>query len=344
MYLSDRDIKAILGTLSITTDHPNHVFDPGECIQPCSIDLLLSNVFWKPIGRATIDLRKSKLLELSPRRHWRKIELKEGEFIVLRPGEYILAHTYEKVSMPNDLAGKIEGRSSFSRMGLSVHCTQDFINPGWHGYMPLQLVNNGPFSIRISPYIPICQMMLIRLSSTVETPYGDKSLQSKYMNDDGGPSYWWRDKRIKRLQERLGQADITLAMQNEILSLTSEQDPDILLRLEQYAEQLLRTKQENAHSILESFAKEESKRKRREIIGKVLVGMITTPIVGFVMARLYDARDHLGIKQLLLIIPVAIITALALLSFKYTQGPFFDEKELLRVYNRKANKEKTVSG
>src|SRR5205085_4347843 len=120
--------------------------------------------------------------------------------IVLKPSEMLLGRTYEIFTIPKDHAGKLEGRSSFARLGLAVHCSADFINPGYRGHMPLQLINFSRSSIRVFPLIPICQLILVRLSSTPTRVYGDRELSSKYMDDDGGPSYWWRDKRIKSLK------------------------------------------------------------------------------------------------------------------------------------------------
>lgn len=217
MYLCDRDIIELLPQLKICTDNKDFPFVPDEQIQPCSIDLRLSNVFWIPARRGAIDLRKSRLLELSPRRHWKKVVLKPGESITIKPDRLLLGRIYEKFAMPVQSAGEIEGRSSFARMGLMVHCTGDFINPGYRGHMPLQLVNLGPNAIKVFPYVPICQLKLVRLSGRPARLYGERELQSKYMDDDGGPSYWWRDKRIRRLQKTLGEIDIAIAIQNSIL-------------------------------------------------------------------------------------------------------------------------------
>ena len=208
MYLTDTEIRARLLELSFVCDNPQYPFVPDDQIQPCSVDLRLSNVFWEPSRRSTIDLRKSHLLELAPRRYWRKRVLKFGDHITLRPGRLLLARVYEMFAIPNDCAGRIEGRSSFARLGLSVHCTGDFLNPGYRGHMPLQLINFSPNPIRIFPYLPICQLMLIPLSSSPEKTYGAAELQSKYMDDDGGPSYWWRDKRIQNLHKLLAQRSV----------------------------------------------------------------------------------------------------------------------------------------
>jgi deoxycytidine triphosphate deaminase len=83
MYLCDRDLRELLPTIRFETQNPEHPFKPDDQIQPCSIDLRLDNVFWRQRSRAAIDLRRSKLLELSPRRHWKKIILEPGESITI---------------------------------------------------------------------------------------------------------------------------------------------------------------------------------------------------------------------------------------------------------------------
>lgn len=135
---------------------------------------------------------------------------------------------FETFTIPSACAGKLEGRSSFARMGLAVHCSADFINPGYRGHMPLQLVNLGKGSVRLFPQVPICQLVLVRLSSPPERVYGARELFSKYMDDDGGPSYWWRDKRIADLQAAFREFDVSERVQNEILELIGPREPELI--------------------------------------------------------------------------------------------------------------------
>lgn len=270
MYLSDRDIRATLPKLEIHTSHPDHPFDL-EQIQPCSIDLRLSNVFWsrrrshwvrRILKRGpTVDLRRSHVQEIDPRREWRKTELADGQSMTIWPGQVLMTRIYEGFQVPPDLAGKIEGRSSYARIGLSVHCTGDFINPGWSGFMPLQLFNASPFPIKILPYLPICQLMLIGLSSKPERTYGDEDLASKYVNDDGGPSYWWRDRSVEALHSKLGSANMPVAIQNEIVELVKFEDPEMLARFEHFVARKRVGQVDNAQTVLDDFASAEGRQR-----------------------------------------------------------------------------------
>jgi deoxycytidine triphosphate deaminase len=205
MYLCDSDLHQLLPAMRILSEDGAEPFQPDEQIQPSSVDLRLSAVFWKPLKRFTIDLRRPRLLEVNPRRYYRRVALATGETILLRPFELLLGRTLEEFSVPNGYAAELVGRSSFARLGLMVSATGGYINPGWRGRMPLQLFNLGPNPIRLVAGLPICQVRLVRLTNLAARPYGDPALQSIYLDDDGGPSYWWRDKRIKKLHAVLAE-------------------------------------------------------------------------------------------------------------------------------------------
>lgn len=289
MYLSDHDIRRLLPQLGIETTEPDHPFREEEQIQPCSIDLRLSNVFWIPTSRKTnIDIRRSSLAEISPRHHWKRLILKPHECQTIKPGQIIFGRTYERFSLPEMCAGKLEGRSSFARMGLAVHATGDFINPGWRGHMPLQLVNNGPHAIKVFPFIPICQLLLVPLTSVPSRIYNDPSLQSKYMEDDGGPSYWWRDQRIKKLQVNLGKHDIGTAVQIEILDTVGVQEPEILERFESYVDKLPHGILDSSVAILENFAEAEDRKRKTDKVLRWLQGVPMTVLVAISVRMLFE--------------------------------------------------------
>jgi len=265
-YLSDRDLRELLPKLDFKAADPAHPFDPAAQIQPCSIDLRLDNVFWVQRSGKNIDLRSSQLLEIEPRRHWRRERLSANQSTTLKPGEMLLGRTYEEFTVPVGFAGKLEGRSSFARMGLAIHCSADFINPGYRGHMPLQLINLGGSTITIVPYLPICQLIVVSLSSASERVYGDRELYSKYVDDDGGPSYWWRDKRIKALHAALGNHNVSEAIQREILELIRPCEPEVIERLEKFVAPLPIGDLTNSHDILERFAVAEDQMRRITVL------------------------------------------------------------------------------
>lgn len=294
MYLSDKDIKSRLSEMNITCENKEHLFNIEEQVQPASIDLRLSNIFWEPLKKmGSIDLRKRQLLDIDPRRYWKKRVIYKGEYITLNPGKLLLCRTYEKFSIPKDCSGKIEGRSSFSRMGLGIHCTGDFVNPGYRGHMPLELFNYGPNPIKIFPYLPICQLILIQLSSRPSRFYGEEELQSKYMDDDGGPSFWWRDKRIKKLHEVFRNTNISIDMEERILGILASEEPKILERCEKMIEEKNIPEKflGNADMLLEYFKTKEKKMKiKYDIIRTISLWLFPT-LIGVLLGSLLIEKE-----------------------------------------------------
>lgn len=297
MYLADRDIKQLLSEIRFETDDLDHPFVPEDQIQPASVDLRLDGTFWRQRSDKVIDLRRSKLLELSPRRHWHQINLKPGECITLKPGEMILGRTFEAFAVPPECAARIEGRSSFGRMGLAVHCTASFINPGWRGRMPLELINFGRSPIRLFPRLPICQLMLVRLYSLPELTYGARELSSKYMDDDGGPSYWWRDKRIKDLHVAMGEHDVSEHVQDVLLEFIGPRDPDLIERFDKYIRKLRHDELTNAEDVLDRFASGESwTRVRAQVYKGGMMGLfplLAATSLGIIFAPPYGYLHYL---------------------------------------------------
>lgn len=273
VYLTDRQIKTKLEILGFDVPAGFDPFDASTQIQPCSVDLRLGVKFWTQRKQREVDLRRSKLLEMNPRRHWKEHTLAPGEYIRLRPGQLILAHTLELFEIPVDCAGKIEGRSSFARLGLVIHCTGDFINPGYQGHMALQLINFSKAILRLYPGMPICQLALVGLGEIPERKYGVSGLQSKYINDDGGPSYWWRDRIVRRLLDQLREKDYALAVQMQMLELVGGVDVEVIDRLEEYVRKRRSIEVDSADSVLDGFARVEDKARIRDLfVRRVPVG------------------------------------------------------------------------
>jgi dCTP deaminase len=185
MILSDRDILREIEAGRI-------VINPFErdCVQPSSVDLHLGNklLLFRNSHRPYIDVRQpvDELMEAH--------EVAYGDSFAVHPLEVLLASTYESVSLPNDLVARLEGKSSLARLGLQVHATAGFVDPGWHGYLTLELSNVTKFPILIYPGMKVVQISFMRMSSAVQLPYGSQALHSKYQGESGPtPSRFWQE-------------------------------------------------------------------------------------------------------------------------------------------------------
>jgi dCTP deaminase len=178
MLLSDKDIRTYVLTGSLGVEP----FDE-EMIQPSSIDVRLDKVFRVMNGstHSFIDPAEEQtdLFE--------RVVVPDGEAFILRPGEFALATTYERVVMPDDLAGRLEGKSSLGRLGLLVHTTAGFIDPGFSGQITLELVNLAHWPIKLWPGMKIGQLCLMLMTSAARYPYGHEHNGSHYQ-DQRGPT------------------------------------------------------------------------------------------------------------------------------------------------------------
>lgn len=176
MLLSDRDIRAEHSSGRLGIDP----FDP-EAVQPSSVDVRLDGLFrvFDNTKYTHIDpaLRQDELTSL--------VEPAAGEPFVLHPGEFVLGSTLEVCSLPADLAGRLEGKSSLGRLGLLTHSTAGFIDPGFSGHITLELSNVANLPITLWPGMKIGQLCLFRLSSAAENPYGSSMVGSKYQGQRG---------------------------------------------------------------------------------------------------------------------------------------------------------------
>ncbi|HEY7856948.1 MAG TPA: dCTP deaminase [Candidatus Nanopelagicales bacterium] len=176
MLLSDRDIRAELdaGRVSLAP------YD-AAMVQPSSVDVRLDRFFrvfenhlYPHIDPSIEQPDLTRLIEAGP-----------DEPFVLHPGEFALASTYEIVSLPDDIAGRLEGKSSLGRLGLLTHSTAGFIDPGFSGHVTLELSNVATLPIMLWPGMKIGQLCLFRLSSPAEHPYGSAVYGSRYQGQRG---------------------------------------------------------------------------------------------------------------------------------------------------------------
>lgn len=171
MVLSDRDIRAAVEAGRIRLDP----YDPS-CLQPSSIDLHLDRAFrvFRNTRYPYIDVRIAQpdLTEL--------LTIEDEQPFILHPGEFVLGQTLEWVELPDDLVARLEGKSSLGRLGLLIHSTAGYVDPGWKGNLTLELSNVANLPITLYYGMKVGQISFFRMSSPVERPYGSKDLGSKY--------------------------------------------------------------------------------------------------------------------------------------------------------------------
>jgi len=174
--LSDRTIKAELasGRLGI---EPLDV----AAIQPASVDLRLGRSFrvFRPASRPYVDVREpvDDLTEL--------VEIGEGEPFVMQAGAFCLGSTVEALTLPEDIVARVDGKSSLGRLGLLVHATAGYVDPGWRGCLTLELSNQSQMPIALYYGMRIAQVSFITMTTPVERPYGSPELGSKYQGQRG---------------------------------------------------------------------------------------------------------------------------------------------------------------
>jgi dCTP deaminase len=171
VILSDRDIRAAIEAGRIVIDP----FSP-EAIQPSSVDLHVDRRFrvFRNNRYPFIDVRTDQpdLTEL--------VEIDAEQPFILHPGEFVLGSTLERVALPDDLVARLEGKSSLGRLGLLIHSTAGYVDPGWDGNLTLELSNVANLPITLYYGMKIGQISFQRMSSPVEVAYGDDRIGSKY--------------------------------------------------------------------------------------------------------------------------------------------------------------------
>jgi dCTP deaminase len=183
MILSDRTIREAIDAGTIVIDP----FDE-QCIQPSSIDLHVDSQFrvFANSRYAYIDV-KDEMPDLTE-----LVEVKPDEAFILHPGEFVLGSTLERVALPDDLVARLEGKSSLGRLGLLIHSTAGYVDPGWDGYLTLELSNVANLPITLYPGMKIGQISFFQLTTPAETPYG--SAGNKYQGQRGPTaSRFYRD-------------------------------------------------------------------------------------------------------------------------------------------------------
>jgi len=176
VILSDRSIREALASGRIEIDPLG-----PDAVQPASVDVRLDDGFrvFANHRHPVIDVRQPMpdLTDL--------VTATQAEPFVLHPGEFVLASTYERVRLPADLVARIEGKSSLGRLGLLTHATAGFVDPGWDGWLTLELSNVATLPISLYPGMRIGQLAFFELTTAADQPYGSSGLRSKYQSHRG---------------------------------------------------------------------------------------------------------------------------------------------------------------
>jgi dCTP deaminase len=176
VLLSDRDIKAEIDSGRVHLEPYDEAM-----VQPSSIDVRLDKYF------RLFDNHKYPFIDPAEDQPdlTRLIEVERGEPLILHPGEFVLGSTFEVVTMPDDLAARLEGKSSLGRLGLLTHSTAGFVDPGFSGHVTLELSNVATLPIKLWPGMKVGQLCFFRLSSPAENPYGSAKYGSRYQGQRG---------------------------------------------------------------------------------------------------------------------------------------------------------------
>jgi dCTP deaminase len=193
VVLSDRTIRAEIDAGRIVVDP----YD-AEMVQPSSIDIRVDNRFrvFHNARYPYIDVRQpmDDLTEL--------VEVRDGEPFILHPGEFVLGQTLERVTLPEDLVARLEGKSSLGRLGLLIHSTAGFVDSGFSGNLTLELSNVANLPITIYQGMPIGQISFMRMDGPVERPYGSDKTGSKYQGQaEPTPSRFYLNFEREKRQE-----------------------------------------------------------------------------------------------------------------------------------------------
>lgn len=187
MILSDGTIRKLLSEGRIAIEPLESSY-----IQPASVDVRLDDTFLAFRRHMTSDIDPWHVSEELMER----VTVESGKPFILHPGEFVLGTTLERLSLPDDVVARIEGKSSLGRLGLLIHATAGFVDPGWtNGQITLELSNVAPLPIRLWPGMKIAQLSFMQMDAPAQRPYGHPDLGSKYQGQSGPVASRYKDNR-----------------------------------------------------------------------------------------------------------------------------------------------------
>ena len=188
MILSDIDIKREIKSKHLVITP----FDPS-CVQPASYDVKLGKEIrvFRNITKAYLDLKDD------PKHFMELVKIKNGQPFVVHPGEFVLGTSVERIKIPRDMIARLDGKSSLGRLGIIIHATAGYIDPGFNGYITFEITNVANIPIALYTGIRMGQLSFMRLETPAEIPYG-KGRGSKYQGQKGPTaSRIWQDFKKK---------------------------------------------------------------------------------------------------------------------------------------------------
>jgi dCTP deaminase len=176
VILSDRTLREQIAKGRIIIEPFDDSF-----VQPSSIDVRISNLFrvFRNYTAGVIDVKKDMATLTEP------VEIEADGVFMLHPGEFVLGSTLERIGVPDDLVGRIEGKSSLGRLGLIIHSTAGFIDAGFDGHITLELTNIATLPITLYPGMKIGQVSFMQMTTPADKPYGSGARGSKYQGQRG---------------------------------------------------------------------------------------------------------------------------------------------------------------
>lgn len=183
--LNDKEIRRELLERNIEINPTPHPIQ----IQPASVDLRLDDTY------LTFNTTTTMVIDTRREQHYTEYHsFSDNCPLVLQPGQFILAQTVEQVKLPDDILGRVEGRSSLGRLGIVIHVTAGFIDPGFEGNITLEIVNLGDIPVVLYPNQRVCQIVFERLASSCERPYGVGNINKYQGQSSPTPSGIYMDK------------------------------------------------------------------------------------------------------------------------------------------------------
>jgi dCTP deaminase len=185
VVLSDATIARLLSEGRIEIDP----YD-DSLLQPSSVDVRVDRLFRvfhnNRYPYIDVKVEQAELTEL--------VRIEDDQPFVLHPGEFVLGSTLERVRLPEDVVARLDGKSSLGRLGLLIHSTAGFIDPGWDGHVTLELSNVAKLPITIYPGMKIGQISFMQMTEPATNPYGSSALGSKYKGQEGPtPSRYFKN-------------------------------------------------------------------------------------------------------------------------------------------------------